>query len=98
MIRGSRLRRHGRATYDSPAYRKDRATLLAHATVCHWCGLPPTHGDPLTADHTEQMNNPYLPPLVAAHRSCNSRRGGYARAGNTVVSPRIDQFLSPLVA
>ena len=49
---------------------------------CQWCGEPARHNDQLTMDHlvpyaeggTDDEDN-----LVAAHRSCNSRRGAKYR-------------------
>lgn len=63
--------------YNSMAYRTARRALLATATVCHWCTMPGTADDPLTADHITPLadGGPPAGPLVAAHRSCNSRRG-----------------------
>lgn len=47
------------------------------ATACHWCGLPFTAADPKTADHLiPRSRGGSDGPIVAAHRSCNSHRGG----------------------
>jgi 5-methylcytosine-specific restriction enzyme A len=63
-------------------WRRVSAEVIASAVACHWCGGAFTPGDPATADHlipkarggTNDRAN-----LVAAHRSCNSRRGGQTR-------------------
>jgi 5-methylcytosine-specific restriction protein A len=55
-----------------------RAELLATATVCAMCGLPPTPTDPLTAGHiraranggTNEASN-----YQAEHASCNYGKG-----------------------
>lgn len=43
------------------------------AVICHLCGLGSKANDPWTADHLLPSNVDSM--LVAAHRSCNSRRG-----------------------
>ncbi len=51
---------------------------LAAATVCHWCGQPPTPGNPLTRDHViARIDGGTNTPsnYVAGCLSCNSRRG-----------------------
>jgi 5-methylcytosine-specific restriction endonuclease McrA len=63
------------------------ATVLANATHCWWCGQPPRPDDPLTADHLvprARGGRSTEDNLVAAHRSCNSRRGkgGRGRDGS----------------
>lgn len=55
------------------SYAKQAKQVRDTATVCWLCGLGRKTDDPFTADH-------YYPgdptsPLIAAHRSCNSRRG-----------------------
>jgi hypothetical protein len=55
------------------SYAKQAKQVRDTATVCWLCGLGRNPDDPFTADH-------YYPgdpdsPLIAAHRSCNSRRG-----------------------
>jgi 5-methylcytosine-specific restriction protein A len=66
--------------YDQ-SYQRARRELLATATVCAWCGLPGRQGDPLTADHLVPLAHGGRTEgnLVAAHRSCNGRRGGMVR-------------------
>ena len=62
-------------------YQRARRELLAAATACAICGLPPTHDDPLTADHVvpRAHGGGAAGNLRAAHRSCNSRRGATVR-------------------
>ena len=63
-------------------WRRISAKVIANAVACHWCGKPFSKDDPATADHvipkarggTNDEQN-----LVAAHRSCNSRRAALAR-------------------
>ena len=63
-------------------WRRVSAEVLAQAVACHWCGGQFTPADPATADHlipkarggTNDREN-----LVAAHRTCNSSRGGRTR-------------------
>jgi 5-methylcytosine-specific restriction endonuclease McrA len=64
-----------------PAYQRARRALLATARVCAWCGLPGRIDDPLTADHLVPLahGGGIEGNLVAAHRSCNSVRGGATR-------------------
>jgi len=53
------------------------------ATLCHWCKQPFTTADPKTADHlTPRVQGGGDGPIVAAHRSCNSRRGGRLAHGD----------------
>jgi 5-methylcytosine-specific restriction endonuclease McrA len=56
-----------------------RAAVVARARVCAYCEQPPTASDPLEAAHViaygdggadEDVRN-----YVAAHRSCNRKRG-----------------------
>lgn len=62
------------------AHRAAAKAVLAQAQVCHWCGKPPTADNPLTADHVvARVHGGGDGPLVAAHRSCNSQRGGQTR-------------------
>jgi hypothetical protein len=55
--------------------------LLAAATVCAYCGQPPTPSDPLVACHVyaQSRGGPQDGPLAAGHRSCNSRAAGRLR-------------------
>ena len=50
------------------------ATLAAHGTVCHLCGLPGAdtadHLVPRAAGGTNELDN-----LRPAHKACNSARG-----------------------
>lgn len=63
-------------------WRRISADVIAGATCCHWCGGGFSKDNPATADHvlpvarggTHERQN-----LVAACRSCNSRRGGQLR-------------------
>lgn len=63
-------------------WRRISAKVIATAVACHWCGGTFTRDDPATCDHvipkarggTNDEQN-----LVAAHRSCNSRRAAQAR-------------------
>lgn len=63
-------------------WRRVSAAVIAAAQACHWCQGEFTTDDPATCDHvipkakggTNDREN-----LVAAHRSCNSRRGGQTR-------------------
>lgn len=54
-------------------YSKRAKAVRESATICWICNEPARLGDPWTADHVY----PGIPdsPLLAAHRSCNSRRG-----------------------
>jgi len=54
-------------------YVKLAKKVRENATYCHLCGDGPRHNDPWTADHL--IPGDPLSPLLAAHRSCNSRRG-----------------------
>lgn len=57
--------------------RKQDDDAYQAATQCHWCSLPFTAQDPKTADHLiPRSRGGGDGPIVAAHRSCNSRRGG----------------------
>ncbi|WP_034088847.1 HNH endonuclease [Streptacidiphilus albus] len=48
--------------------------------ACHICGGRATESDPMTADHqTPRAQGGGDSPLLPAHRSCNSRRGGRQR-------------------
>jgi 5-methylcytosine-specific restriction endonuclease McrA len=72
--RGSPLQRG----YDQ-TYRRNRTLVLRSAEVCAYCGRPPTFTDPLAVDHVVPLvrgGTNSLDNLVAAHRSCNSRKGG----------------------
>ena len=66
-------RRKPNRTHYSGDYRKRAKAVRDTAVICWLCNQPFTPNDPPTADH-------YYPgtpdsPLIAAHRSCNSRRG-----------------------
>lgn len=58
------------------AHRAKAKAVVEAAQVCALCGMPPTPGDPLTAHHTQaRAKGGQDSPMVAAHRSCNSRVG-----------------------
>lgn len=66
------------------------AQLLAEATTCALCGLPPTPTDPLTAGHIQAreqggLNVPgnYQPE----HRSCGSRKRNPGRQVTLITGP-----------
>lgn len=61
-----------RAHY-SGDYQKRAAEVRKNAVYCHLCGDGARHNDPWTADHL--IAGDPASPLLAAHRSCNSRRG-----------------------
>jgi hypothetical protein len=65
--------------YGDPFYLSARAEVLARAEACYWCGLPEYENDPFQADHLSDFE------LVAAHRSCNARRGAAASNGREVL-------------
>jgi 5-methylcytosine-specific restriction endonuclease McrA len=57
--------------------RKQADRGYTEAAVCHWCKKPFTADDPKTADHlTPRSRGGSDGAIVAAHRSCNSSRGG----------------------
>ena len=57
--------------------RKKADAAYQQAVTCHWCGQPFTASDPKTADHVQPRSQGGAEgPIVAAHRSCNSSRGG----------------------
>ena len=70
-------RRESRRNASRPHYAGDyakRAALVRSSAVTCWiCGKPSIEGDPWTADHV--LPGDPNSPLLAAHRSCNSRRG-----------------------
>ncbi len=68
---GYALRRRNGSTR---AYRRQRALVLAAATVCAYCKKPERQDDPFVTAHVI----PYADggdELQAAHASCNGRRG-----------------------
>jgi hypothetical protein len=54
-------------------YQRRAKQVRENASVCWLCGEGYRDGDPWTADHVYQSE--VNSPLLAAHRSCNSRRG-----------------------
>jgi len=58
--------------YDN-AYRKRAKTVRDNAIKCWICGGMARSEDPWTADHLIPSDKHSV--LMAAHRSCNSRRG-----------------------
>ena len=67
------LERNASRPHYKGSYSKNAKYVRDTATVCWLCGQGVKPNDPWTADH-------YYPgqpdsPLIAAHRSCNSRRG-----------------------
>lgn len=70
----TRYRRRGTRPHYQGDYRKRAAQVRANATECWLCGDGPRLHDPWTADHV--IPGDPASPLLPAHRSCNSRRGG----------------------
>lgn len=70
--RHAACKKQRRQRYDNPAYRKAAEHVRKTAQRCHLCGKGPIPGDPWEADHTD--DDPDLPPLLPAHRSCNRRK------------------------
>jgi hypothetical protein len=71
--RMSDLERNATRPHYKGSYAKQAKIVRETATVCWLCGQGKRIDDPFTADH-------YYPgeldsPLIAAHKSCNSRRG-----------------------
>lgn len=65
-------------------HQRTREQLLANATVCAVCGLPPTDTDPLTAGHiTPRVHGGSNDPsnYQPEHASCNYSKG--ATTGRT---------------
>lgn len=60
------------ALYDSE-YRRAARIVRETATHCHICGEGKRTDDPFTADHLRAGDK--SSPLVAAHASCNVRKG-----------------------
>lgn len=61
--------------------RKQADAAYQAAVACHWCHGAFTAADPKTADHiTPRSQGGEDGPIVAAHRSCNSSRGGRLRS------------------
>jgi len=58
-------------------YKRRAAEVRANAQVCWLCKQGPNPDDPWTADHL--IPGDPDSPLMAAHRSCNSRRGAQHR-------------------
>ena len=54
-------------------YVKRARQVRQNAQYCHLCHDGPRYNDPWTADHV--IAGDPTSPLLAAHRSCNSRRG-----------------------
>lgn len=74
---GNRCSRH-RLPPRGREHRQVRAMVLATATRCAICLLPPFPDDPLTFDHIVPRaagGATSLDNAQAVHRSCNSRKG-----------------------
>ena len=58
-------------------HRRAAEKIVKAAKYCAICGNEPTESDPLTADHVipRSRGGSEDSPLIAVHRSCNSRRG-----------------------
>ena len=68
--------------------------MLATATVCAWCGLPPRVGEPLTADHLLPLahGGGYEGNLVAAHRAeLDDAIAAYAEGWTLDRMPSVDR-------
>lgn len=59
----------------SGSYRRRAAEVRATALVCHLCGEGARVNDPWVADHLVPGSHGDDAVLVAAHKSCNERRG-----------------------
>jgi hypothetical protein len=59
----------------SGAYRKRAALVRATALVCWICGEGAKHDDPWQADHVNPAEHGDQAELLAAHASCNRKRG-----------------------
>lgn len=59
----------------SGSYRARAAEVRATAIVCHLCGEGARANDPWVADHLNPAEHGDSAVLVAAHASCNARRG-----------------------
>lgn len=70
-----------RGVYGSE-YKRERERVLAAAVVCWICGKPRAVGDPFEADHIVPVakGGGTKGNLAAAHRSCNTSRGGRTRS------------------
>ena len=71
------IARHAARPHYAGDYRKRAAEVRASAVTCWLCGGAARSGDPWTADHV-RSGDPDS-PLLPAHRSCNSSRGGRTR-------------------
>jgi hypothetical protein len=58
--------------YDAK-YHREAKKIRESALICHLCKEGARYGDPWTADHL--IAGDPSSELLAAHRSCNSRRG-----------------------
>ncbi len=72
ISRCSKCQRIHDSLYDSE-YRAAARLVRATATVCHICGEGARADDPWHADHVRSGDR--SSPLVAAHASCNVRKG-----------------------
>lgn len=70
--RRDRERKQRRIHYKGD-YKRRAAEVRANAEVCWICREGAREDDPWTADHI--IPGDPESPLIAAHRSCNSRRG-----------------------
>lgn len=88
----ARYRRRGTTTERGLGadHRAIAKVVLANATVCALCGLPPTRDDPLTAGHIqarEQQGKNVLENYQAEHRSCGSAKQNPGRHVTLVTGP-----------
>ena len=73
-------------------YQSLRLRVLGEESACWLCGKPARLGDPLTVDHVLPLalRGAKVAPMVrAAHRSCNSRRGGSTRGAEVPAKNRL---------
>ena len=56
-------------------YKKRAKAVRDSAVVCHLCGEGARANDPWVADHLNPAEHGDSAVLVAAHASCNARRG-----------------------
>ena len=71
------IARHAARPHYQGDYKRRAAEVRATARLCWLCGGGARRDDPWTADHV--VSGDPASPLAAAHRSCNSSRGGHTR-------------------